>query len=610
VVRRPSEHEDRSISDAAHASSALLLRREPATSEDRNMSRMLEFFGIPWKTVTARDERVHEIEGRYAIVSSADCMAEMMHVAQNREATLPPWVMKASTVYVYGFRDDDRSTKLLRFLTGNPQAKVRPINVAETIMTITGDFAEMCGAMSGMLVRVTLRGPGCVCDLGPGPDAVQSIVRADEGEVFFGATCGRVRFYLNAWNSTLDISALSPKYFDVRRSFGESVPSVLYLKWAFRSAASRRAETNACLIVDDPPLKRHYGFLDFREALDLMDHHNFTSTIALIPWNSRRTHPHTLSLFRSRPERFSLVVHGCDHTSSEFAVRSPALLNRKIGTSIQRMEDFEQKAAIKAERVMVFPQGAFSPEAGRTLKLNGFLAAVNTEVAPAQRAANETTIADLWSVAIMKYGTFPIFTRRYPDHGIENFAFDGLLGKPCLIAAHHDVFRDHARNLIDLVERLNSLQWKLVWQPLGEVLRRSFTLHLLDGCTSVIRMFAGSLLVANPGDEPLKTLLLKQECDPDCVQTVSVNQTPVDFSVEGGYLQLRLTIPPGEAATVCVAYRGELEAIPGGDSLRTTLKVAARRYLSEFRDNYISRHDFLYQSAIRLKHLILSDSRK
>ena len=145
---------------------------------------------------------------------------------------------------------------------------------------------------------------------------------------------------------------------------------------------------------------------------------------------------------------------------------------------------------------------------------------------------------------------------------------------------------------------------------LGEVIRRSFTLHLLDGSTSVIRMFAGSLLVANPGDEPLKTLLLKEECDPDCVQTVWVNQTPADFRVDGGYLQLRLTTPPGETDTVCVSYRGDLDAIPGGDSLRTNLKVAARRYLSEFRDNYISRNDFVYQSARRLKHLFLSGRRK
>jgi hypothetical protein len=92
---------------------------------------------------------------------------------------------------------------------------------------------------------------------------------------------------------------------------------------------------------------------------------------------------------------------------------------------------------------------------------------VNTEVAPTQKATNETTFADLWSIAIMEYGTFSIFTRRYVGYALENFAFDALLGKPCFIAADHDVFRDHARDLVDLVERLNSLTWNLVLAASG-----------------------------------------------------------------------------------------------------------------------------------------------
>jgi len=413
-----------------------------------------------------------------------------------------------------------------------------------------------------------------------------------------------VRFYLNAWDGTLDIGAISPAYFDVKKFFCEAVPPVFYLKWAFRDAASSPRETSACLIVDDPPLKRQYGFLDFREALDLMDRHNFTTTLAFIPWNWRRTHARTVSMFQSRPERLSLAVHGCDHTAGEFAERSPARLNRKIRTARQRMERFRRRVSIEADRVMVFPQGRFSPETGRALKLNGFAATVNTEVAPAPRAANETTIADLWSVAIMKYGTFPIFTRRYLSHGIENFAFDALLGKPCLIAAHHDVFRDHAHNLVDLVSRLNALKWNLVWRPLGEAISRSFTIRRLADGTSAIQMFAGSLVVENPDAEARETLLLKEEGDADCVQAVWVNRTPVAFSVEDGYLQVRLTTLPGETDSVRIVYHNSLEAIPDRDSLATKIKVAANRYLSEFRDNYLSRSDFLYQSAYRLKRLM------
>ena len=42
-----------------------------------------------------------------------------------------------------------------------------------------------------------------------------------------------------------------------------------------------------------------------------------------------------------------------------------------------------------------------------------------------------------WEVASMKHSSFPIFTRRYPMQGVENFAFDILLGKPCLGGIHH-----------------------------------------------------------------------------------------------------------------------------------------------------------------------------
>lgn len=588
----------------SQASRALMLCGDTKTLEERDIARTLDFFAIPWKAFVACEGDADECQGEHAIVSTAECLAEAIQDTESPMTILPPWVARASAVYVYGFQHNERSTKLLRFLTGNPQANVRPIYTSEAIMTVTGDAPEMCGPMSGMRVSVTLRAPGCVFDVGSGGEAFQSVIRSDDGEVFFGVTCAGVRFYLNAWGRTLDINALSAEYFDIKKSFCEAVPLIFFLKWTFRDAAWSRGEISACLIVDDPPLKRRYGFLDFREALDLMDRHNFTTTIAFIPWNWRRTDPSTVSLFQSRPERLSLAVHGCDHTGGEFADRSPAVLNRMIGTSKQRMEYFRRRTSITADCVMIFPQGKFSPETGRALKLNEFAAAVNTEVAPAHAAVNETKIADLWNVAIMRYGTFPIFTRRYLHHGIENFAFDALLGKPCLIAAHHDVFRNHAHDLVDLITRLNSLKWNLVWRPLGEVIRRSFTVRHLDDGTSVIQMFAGSLVVDNPDAGARKFLVLKEEADPECVQAVLVDQTPVQFSVEGRHLRVTLIMPPGKTAFVRVIYLNDLKAINDRARFGTRMKVAAKRYLSEFRDNYLSRSDFLYRSANRLKHLM------
>jgi len=589
--------------DLPSPSSALLLCEEQTTDEERKIVRLLDFFAIPWKAQMGPNGDMDQCRGRYAIISSADCLASVME-AEGVGMAVPPCITKASSVYVYGFQANEGSTKLLRFLTGNPQANVRAIHAPETVMMIAGDSSQICGPMSGMQVRVTLQAPGYFCDVGFGGKRFQSIVRAGEGEIFGTVTCSGVPFYLSPWNRVVDISALSQGYFDVRKCFCEAVPLILFLRWTFPDAAWGGGETSASLIVDDPPLKRRYGFLDFGEALDLMRVHNFATTVAFIPWNWQRTHPDTLSLFQSHPESLSLVVHGCDHTASEFAERSPSLLSRKIRVSKQRMEHLRRRASINADRIMVFPQGRFSPETGRALKLNGFVAAVNTEVAPCAGAVNETTISDLWNIAIMRYGTFPIFTRRYSDHGIENFAFDSLLGKPCLITAHHADFRDHAQNLVDLVAHLNSLRWRLVWRPLGEAIRRSFKIRRLDHDTSVIHMFSSSLVLENPSSQPRKTIFLKEEGDSDRVYAVWVNNRRVEFSVEGELLRVSQTILPGETAKVRIVYRRDPGRVLDRDSIGNKIRVAAKRYLSEFRDNYVSRNDFLYESASKLKHLM------
>jgi hypothetical protein len=67
----------------------------------------------------------------------------------------------------------------------------------------------------------------------------------------------------------------------------------------------------ANIIIDDPLLRENYGYLNYRKLLDLMDKHNFFSTIAFIPWNYKRTDKKIAALFKERPDRFSLCVHGC-----------------------------------------------------------------------------------------------------------------------------------------------------------------------------------------------------------------------------------------------------------------------------------------------------------
>ena len=334
---------------------ALLMRGERETSEDRNLSRLLDFFGIRWKAVAASDARPEQSEAPYAVLGSVELVAALLRPRPDETEEVPDWIGKAASVYLYGFACDDPSLRLLRLLTGNPQARIAPVEPGESTMTVTGGFPEMCGPMSGLQVPAILRPPLSVCH--PGPSS-RIIIHSDQGEFFFEVIRSGVPFFLNTCSRTIDITTPSAQYFDIKNFFCEAAPIIFFLKWAFPDAFNHPA-VNASLVVDDPPLKPRYGFLDFREALDLMDRHEFSTTIAFIPWNWRRTDTGTVRLFQSRPERLSVVIHGCDHTTGEFAVRSPELLGGKVKTAVERMDALHHRTGLRSDRVMVFPRAGF-----------------------------------------------------------------------------------------------------------------------------------------------------------------------------------------------------------------------------------------------------------
>lgn len=350
-------------------------------------------------------------------------------------------------------------------------------------------------------------------------------------------------------------------------------------------------EINACVTVDDPPLKPRYGFLDFGELVQLMQRHGFASSVAFIPWNWRSTNAETAALVRRNRERLSLSVHGCDHTGGEFAERSPEVLTDLCLAAQHLMNSLQWRTGLQHDNVMVFPQGAFSAESGRVLKLCGFDAAVNTEVAPAGGAANETRVRDLGDTAILRYGDFPIFTRRYIAHGIENFAFDALLAKPCIIVAHHDTFREKARALTEFVGRLNALNCKLRWRPLGEAIQNSYKIRRDAKPGLSVQMFAESLRMENASGKAWEVLFSKPESDAGRVRQVTVNGQSVKFAVTDHALSFRAELRPREVAAVHVQY--ENDRMPARVPRRSAsfgygLKVLARRHLSEFRDKYVS----------------------
>jgi hypothetical protein len=102
----------------------------------------------------------------------------------------------------------------------------------------------------------------------------------------------------------------------------------------------------------------------------------------------------------------------------------------------------------------------------------------------------------------------------------------------------------------------------------------------------------------------MRALVLKREADANSVVGVAVNDAAAEFSFADEFLRVRLPIPSGAKVTVRVSYRKRSKRISGRTSAAHTVKVAAKRYLSEFRDNYLARNAFLSRCACRLRQFV------
>jgi hypothetical protein len=335
-----------------------------------------------------------------------------------------------------------------------------------------------------------------------------------------------------------------------------------------------------------------------------MREYDFAASIAVIPWNWRRTSRAMAQLIRESGGRLSVSVHGCDHTGAEFGSTAVSVLDSKAALAKARMVRHQARTGIPHDLIMVFPQGVFSRESLSALQRHGFLAAVNTEVFPSDLTAEPLTIGDMWSTTVTRFGSFPFFVRRYPAHGLENFAFDLLLGKPCLIVEHHKFFKGHGEQAISFIERLNSLNSDLKWRPLGDVLRRGYHCRMDAEGIVHVRMFTSELLLRNETNQARDYEISKAEHKSSGITAVLANGKTIPWKSVNGDLSFTHEIPAGADAAFQVQYPCSQPAAISRGNLKTTIKTAVRRYLSELRDNHLSGHEGLLQLAQKTKRFV------
>jgi len=335
--------------------------------------------------------------------------------------------------------------------------------------------------------------------------------------------------------------------------------------------------------------------MDFGALHRSMQRAGYGATIGFIPWNAWRTSRSGARRLSAGRHEMTLCIHGCDHINKEFTSSDGDLLRRRAKLAVRRMEALSRRTGATVDRVMVFPQGLFSMAAPAALRASGYLGAVNSSCIPID-SDRSLTLRDLLKPAVGRYGGFPVFGRRDPGP-LADFAIDLFLGKPALIVAHHEDFRSGYDPLETLVTGLREAEPHLTWPPLGSLLSASGLERRAPIGHTEFEFFTPVFRMSPAQGRDSHVVLHRYEPAPSLVSNVLVDGVDSPYTVDGDYLRLELDLDAAAPHVIEVIDSRTQAGVTNGFGLLHNARVAARRVLSEFRDNVLSRHQSAAKSA-------------
>ncbi|MGA9587839.1 MAG: hypothetical protein WBQ95_21090, partial [Terracidiphilus sp.] len=400
-----------------------------------------------------------------------------------------------SHVLVHAVCADTFDSRLVAALSGGHLQAIKNVKDSGAAFNVVADSQDICESFAGLTFG----------SANPVNDRIFSC--GDTGHLRKLITIGEEAFLVSVKRESAeilfvgsqDVSDLDTEPGDgwVTNSFSRFMPHAMALRHIFGEQCWQPVQPCACVIVDDPLLQANYGFLNFKHLLELMELHNFHTTIAFIPHNFRRTTAKMARLFRENPGRFSLCFHGNDHTGGEFASTDSELIDTMLQIAEKRMQLHSESSGLDCDRVMVFPQGSFSVEAMDALNFYNFDAAVNTVPHPRQQQEVRLTLREMAQPAVFRYSGFPLFLRKNSlKTQATEIAFRLFFGIPILIVEHHDVFKA-PQSLIDAVNRINKAGPRIHWSSAGEAVRRSVLYRRASGGKLQLRAFARAIQIEN-----------------------------------------------------------------------------------------------------------------
>ena len=588
----------------------IILSGQESVDSARNAGKIAEFMGIShFNILQAKESPSRVIDDnlsgrkRACIIVGTNTFGKVFDTKQDREKLKETISREEQVLFLYGIEDLQADGELVKQLTDNSIVVGRKWESGRVKCAINSEARNICQQLSSLVFEVEVD-PNINTFLVENNSRKGEILCTLNGEPFFiGVAVGGAVVFLSGCRQIADVDEYVREGKSLLSYFTSLIPLMMVLRYVYPTRSWHNSMKQACFIIDDPPLKKAYGFLDYEEILKVTAEERFCTSIGFIPWNYRRTNRDVALLFQEHSDKFSISVHGCDHTRGELGWGEETLLRSKAAKGLERMTIHQQLWGIPFDKVMVFPQGIFSIFAMKALKSCGYLAAANSTPYPVDLEDNRLTLRELIDVAVTRFSNLPLFIRRYPKNFAE-LALDLFLGKPALIVEHHAFFRNGYGVLRDLVNKVNSLERRLEWKRLEEICSHANLKRVDENGEIHVKFYADRFGLQNETDRPQNYILFRRRIPEQSVMGVTINNRYTDFGQEADWLKIPVALDASESAEIKIKCDEPRSVTTTSKPVSShNVKVFVRRVLSEFRDNYVETNQFTAKAVSSVKRL-------
>jgi hypothetical protein len=505
----------------------------------------------------------------------------------------PIYGIQGIRVFLYGLGEGAAVRHLLATLTRGAVLGCTSLRDESCTYRVTDKFPDACGALSGLSFGPVRTGHDYALECAENVDGLAALVRVNQRPLFARLEAAGCVLYAVGTDRLLGLDEPFGDLDEIAR-FSQYIPVMMLLRDMFGDEIWHPTGRFAAVVIDDPPLVPKFGYLDFAQLLAQTDRDGFAVSVAFIPFNRWRTRRATADLFVRRPDRLSLCIHGCDHTSREFGIRDLAALREMAYAARQRMDSHRLRSGVNYDDVMVFPQGVFSEEAVRAIDDCGFLATANSTLSAADDG-REFAAGEVLVPAMTRYSAFPVFKRRYPRDA-HLFTMDAFLGRPVLPVLHPPDFKDGYEILGLIAAQVNGLAESVRWCGLGEIARSLHIVRRVGPGRMHVRALASTVLLVNDSAETRTYVVMRAESRASVnVRGATGNEIP--FRRIGSAVFFCVGLLPGTQETVRISSDGAPAVGELRHPIRVRTRILARRLLSEVRDRYLVRSWPIYLAA-------------